>query len=62
MYLKFGEKSLCKIKRLYDGNRLIVILPEKDIYRYRDAQAYENALANILLFTVVFFLVSFIVK
>ena len=58
----FGDTSLCKIKRLNDGNKLIVILPEKDIYRYRDAQAYENALANILLFTVVFFLVSSIVK
>ena len=58
----FGGNSLCKIKRLNDGNKLIVIMPEKDIYRYRDAQAYENALSNILLFTVVFFLVSFIAK
>lgn len=58
----FGDDSLCKIKRLNDGNKLIVIMPEKDIYRYRDAQSYENALSNILLFTVVFFLVSFIAK
>ena len=58
----FEKVSLCKIKRLDDGNYLAVILPEDDVFRYRDAQAYENALANILLFTAVFFLVSFIVK
>lgn len=57
-----GEKSLCKIEKLYDGNNLIVVFPEIDIYRYRDAQAYENALSNILLFTVVFFLVTYIMK
>lgn len=58
----FGEKSLCKLEKLNDGNTLIVILPESDIYRFRNAQVYENALSNILLFSVVFFLVSFIVK
>lgn len=58
----FGEMSLCKIESLYDGNHLIVVLPEKDIYRYRDAQAYENGLSDILLFTVTFFIISFIVK
>ena len=58
----FEKVSLCKIKVLDDGNFLVVILPEDDVFRYRDAQAYENALANILLFTAVFFLVSFIVK
>ncbi len=58
----FNKISLCKINVLGDGNFLVVILPEEDVFRYRDAQAYENALANILLFTVVFFLVSFIVK
>ena len=58
----FRKVSLCKVEILDDGNFLVIILPEEDVYRYRDAQAYENALSNILLFTVVFFLVSFIVK
>ena len=58
----FGAVSLCKIESLYDGNHLIVVLPEKDIYRYRDAQAYENGLTSILLFTITFFIISFIVK
>lgn len=61
-HIFFDKMSLCRIKVLDDGNFLVVILPEEDVFRYRDAQAYENALANILLFTAVFFLVFFIVK
>lgn len=58
----FGRESLCRLEKLDDGNNLIVILPYADIFRYRDAQSYENGLASILLFTVVFFLISYIVK
>ena len=61
-YKFFGTNALCRKDELSDGNNLIVIIPTTEIYRYRDAQIYENALANVLLFASVFFIISFIVK
>ena len=61
-YSFFGTDALCRKDELSDGNNLIVIIPTSEVYRYRDAQIYENALANVLLFATVFFIISFLVK
>lgn len=50
----FWEKSLCRKELLDDGNLLLVTLPLSRVYESRDAQAYETALSNILLFAVIY--------
>ncbi len=58
----WGVKSLIYKKQLLDGNLLIMAMNEEEVYWYRDAEAYEMGLAYILLFTVIYVLIAFLVN
>ena len=60
--LIFEERTLNRIEDLYAQKYLIVSMTEEDVYWYRDAQAYETGLADILLFTVIYVLIAFLVN
>lgn len=57
----FHEKSLIKAETLGSKHYLIAYLPNSELYWYRNAQAYETGLADILLFTVIYVLIAFLV-
>ena len=57
-YMKF----LCKVKNVDDGGRLLTMISETDMFEARDAQAYQTFLADILLFTVIYVLISLLVQ
>ena len=56
------EDWTCLNTDLGDGVGLLVMLPDSEVYQYRDRQAYETLLADILLFTVIYILVSLLVQ
>ena len=58
----FKVKSFCRVERLEDGALLLTHLPEDEVYANRDMQAYETALADILLFAVIYLLISVLVQ
>ena len=58
----FGIESLCCMKKLDQDYTLLVWIPTKQIYADRDAQAYELILADILIFTVIYSLVSMLIQ
>ena len=57
----YDTKSYCKIYE-FDELKVIVYMPMKDIYSSRDARAYEIVLADIIVFTVIYILVSMLVQ
>ena len=59
----YGAESLCLYHTMEDsGIRLFVEMPLWDIYEDRNNQAIETMLADILLFTVVYVLISMLVQ
>ena len=58
----FGLESMCLTEGLDDGLTLLLQLPMTEVYANRDAQAYETGLAGILLFAVVYVLISMLVQ
>ena len=58
----FGVESLCRTERLSGDLTLLTLLPMEEVYSDRDAQAYESALAGIILFTVIYVLISQLVQ
>lgn len=58
----FGEKNLCWKAKMIDDNLLLLVIPEDVIYENRDAQAYETALADILVFAVIYAAVFILVQ
>ena len=58
----FRSDSLCRIERLEDGQTLLTRIPMTEVYANRDAQAYETALADIMLFAVIYVLISLLVQ
>lgn len=58
----FYEVSFCYIERLSDYEILLVRLPASEVYEDRDAAAYETGFAYILLFSVIYVLISMLVK
>ena len=58
----FGVKSLCRLEPLGDGLTLLVTLPMAEIYGDRDEQAHESAFAAIMLFAVIYVLISMLVQ
>ena len=58
----FGTDTYCRMEKL-DGNvSILAQLPSSEIYAERDAQIYEIAFADILLFAVVYTLISQLVQ
>ena len=58
----FGVDSLCRIEELSPGLSLLVRLPMNEVYADRDAQTYESAFGAIILFAVIYVLISMLVQ
>lgn len=58
----FGVRSLCRAESLEDGQTLLALLPMTEVYAARDAQIYETAFADIMLFAVIYVLISMLVQ
>ena len=58
----YGDKSLCYLRETDSGLRVFVQLYIDDVYEERDIYAYEILLADILLFTAIYLLVSLLVQ
>ena len=58
------SKWMCRAVKLNTdpGKTLIIVMPYDTIYLSRDAQAYETFLADILVFTVIYVLISVLVQ
>ena len=57
-----GEKTYCRLEH-FDGEHIIfTTLPMSEVFTERDANAYETAFADILLFTAVFMLIYILVQ
>ena len=57
-----GEQCLCRKEMLTEDVTLLVMLPESEMYADRDAHIYETAFADIMLFAVVYTLISQLVQ
>lgn len=58
----YGTDAFCRADKLENDEILLVMLPADEVYDDRDAGAYETALADILLFTVIYVLISMLVQ
>ena len=58
----FGVDALCRTERLTDDLTLLAMLPMTEIYASRDAQVYESVLGGILLFAVIYVMISMLVQ
>lgn len=58
----FGNESLICVEKLDEKHVLAVVMTEEEAYWYRDAEAYEIAFADILLFTVIYAMIAFLVN
>ena len=58
----YGEEALCLIRQTDSNLMVFTQIPKREIYESRDIQAYETMLADILFFTVIYVLVSFLVQ
>ena len=58
----FGAESLCRVERMDDDSILLTLMPVGEVYAQRNMQAYETALADILLFAVIYLLISVLVQ
>ncbi len=58
----FGTDSFCRIEKLDNMEKLLVLLPTDEVYQSRNAGAYETAFADIMLFTVIYVLISLLVQ
>lgn len=58
----FGDEYLGRVEKLEDGCILLTALPVDEVYAQRNMQAYETALADILLFASIYLLISVLVQ
>ncbi len=58
----FGYDSLCRYEVWDDGLTLMTTLPMKEVYSDRDAQTYESVFSAIILFAVIYVLISMLVQ
>ncbi len=58
----FNQSSVCMCREMNDQNILISFLPSDEVYSERDQSIYETILADILLFTVIYILISVLVQ
>ena len=57
-----GKRSLVRAEVIDLKHILVVSLTYEQVYWYRDAQSYESGLASILLFTVIYVLIAYLVN
>ena len=58
----FGTECFCQLEKLGSNVDLLVQLPASEVYADRDLQMYEIAFADILLFAVIYILISLLVQ
>lgn len=58
----YGEDALCMVHRSSEGLTIFAQIPEVEVYEARDMQAYETMLADILLLTIIYVLISLLVQ
>lgn len=58
----WGKDSLIYISQVYDGDYVVAAMENDEVYWHRNAEAYEIAFADILLFTVIYVLIAFLVN
>ena len=58
----FGVESLCMKRQLDSGSTLLLALPLSELYNARDMQLYETGMADIMLFAVIYVLISMLVQ
>ena len=58
----FGVDSLCRTERLDDRLVLLAQLPMTEVYASRDIETYESAFGAIILFAVIYVLISMLVQ
>ena len=58
----YGENALCMVYRTKENLTIFAQIPESEVYEARDMQAYETMLADILLLTVIYVLISLLVQ
>ncbi len=54
----FGEEALAYFERLDGSTAVLVRLPHTEVYADRESRMYENVFSDILLFAVVYLLIS----
>ena len=57
-----GQKAYCLSRTTEEGFRVFTQIPMHEIFAGRDIQAYETMLADILVFTVIYVLISLLVQ
>ena len=58
----FGVGSLCRFEKLDEGLTLLVTLPMTEVYEDRDSQTFESAFGAIILFAVIYVMISMLVQ
>lgn len=58
----FGETYLCRMDLMENGARLITMEPTETVYKARNAHCYETLLADVLIFTILYVLISMLVQ
>ena len=58
----FGEKVIGHLSEYSSGLTILTSIPLEEVYMERNAQGYQVALSDILLFTVIYVLVSILVQ
>ena len=58
----FGSKCMCMARKTADGNMVLVYLTSEEVYAERNHTVYETVLADILVFTVIYILISVLVQ
>ena len=58
----YGNKCMCMARKTGDGNMILVYLTYEEVFTERDHTVYETVLADILLFTVIYILISVLVQ
>lgn len=61
-YQYFGIDSLCRVTRLDRSDVLLIILPTEEIFWFRNIGMYESGFSAVLLFTVVYVLITSLVN
>ncbi len=57
----FGEKALSTVRLITNERLLLMYIPNSELYWYRNAQAYETGLADVLLFTIIYVVIALLV-
>lgn len=57
-----GEKTYCRYEETDSGYIILTTLPMNEVFAERNANAYETAFADILLFSLVFILIYILVQ